>query len=62
MQETADVLIVGAGPTGLSLALTLDKLGVSFQIIDQKEKTEISLENVRSLISRYPRLPTYPED
>jgi len=38
MQEPADVLIVCAGPTGLSLALTLDKLGVSFQIIDQNEK------------------------
>src|SRR5688572_16628580 len=30
-----DVLIVGAGPTGLILALTLHKLGVNFRIIDQ---------------------------
>jgi len=31
-------------------------------IHNKKEKTEISLENVRSLISRYPRLLTYPQD
>lgn len=29
-----DVLIVGAGPTGLALALCLQKLGVDFRIID----------------------------
>jgi len=30
------VLIVGAGPTGLVLALTLDKLKVPFKIIEKK--------------------------
>lgn len=30
-----DVLIVGAGPTGLALALSLEKLGVRFRIIDK---------------------------
>src|SRR6202011_942145 len=31
----ADVLIVGAGPTGLVLALWLTKLGVAIRIIDK---------------------------
>lgn len=34
---TTDVLIVGAGPTGLSLACQLIRLGVNFVIIDTKE-------------------------
>ncbi|MBR3216425.1 MAG: FAD-dependent monooxygenase, partial [Exiguobacterium sp.] len=36
MDEQVDVLIVGAGPTGLTLGLTLARYGVSFQIIDRK--------------------------
>ena len=34
MMDT-DVLIIGAGPTGLILALWLTKLGVKVRIIDQ---------------------------
>lgn len=34
-----DVLIVGAGPTGLALACQLVRYGVDFQIIDKKETT-----------------------
>lgn len=33
-----DVLIVGAGPTGLALAAQLDSFGTSFRIIDRKLK------------------------
>lgn len=33
--KTVDVLIVGAGPTGLTLAYQLRRLGVSFRIIDR---------------------------
>lgn len=33
-----DVLIVGAGPTGLTLALWLKRLGVSIRIIDRRPK------------------------
>jgi 2-polyprenyl-6-methoxyphenol hydroxylase-like FAD-dependent oxidoreductase len=33
----SEVLIVGAGPTGLVLALWLDKMGVSIRIIDKAE-------------------------
>ena len=38
MQET-DVLIVGAGPTGLALAVQLIRYGVDFVIVDIKETT-----------------------
>ncbi len=34
-----DVIIIGAGPTGLSLACQLIRYGVDFVIIDQKETT-----------------------
>lgn len=34
-----DVLVVGAGPTGLALACQLIRYGVDFEIIDQKETT-----------------------
>ena len=33
-----DVLIVGAGPTGLTLALWLKRLGISIRIIDRRPK------------------------
>ena len=35
LAKTVDVLIVGAGPTGLTLAYQLRRLGVSFRIIDK---------------------------
>lgn len=35
MKEKPDVLIVGAGPTCLILALELDRLGVPFKLIDK---------------------------
>ena len=34
-----DVIIIGAGPTGLALACQLIRLGVDFLIIDKKETT-----------------------
>src|SRR5262249_4931075 len=36
--SSTDVLIVGAGPTGLVLALWLTKLGVKIRIIDKTER------------------------
>ncbi|MEP6946030.1 MAG: FAD-dependent monooxygenase [Acidobacteriota bacterium] len=38
MQKT-DVLIVGAGPTGLALACQLIRYGIDFVIVDKKEST-----------------------
>lgn len=35
--QKTDVIIVGAGPTGLSLAVQLIRFGVDFVIVDQKE-------------------------
>jgi len=35
MQSATDILIVGAGPTGLVLALWLTRLGVRVRIIDK---------------------------
>jgi len=35
-----EILIVGAGPTGLVLALTLDKLKIPFKIIEKKAKPD----------------------
>ena len=35
MQSATDVLIVGAGPTGLVLALWLTRLGVRVRIVDK---------------------------
>ncbi|MGH8463693.1 MAG: FAD-dependent monooxygenase, partial [Pseudomonas sp.] len=35
MPSRCEVLIVGAGPTGLVLALWLSKLGVKVRIIDR---------------------------
>ncbi len=34
-QPTADVLVVGAGPTGLSLAITLRRYGIPVRIVDR---------------------------
>jgi 2-polyprenyl-6-methoxyphenol hydroxylase-like FAD-dependent oxidoreductase len=38
---TAEVLVVGAGPTGLALANALHKLGVSLMIVEASETTSI---------------------
>ncbi|HTH51169.1 MAG TPA: FAD-dependent monooxygenase [Pyrinomonadaceae bacterium] len=36
---TTDVLIIGAGPTGLALACQLIRYGIDFRIVDRKEDT-----------------------
>ena len=38
MQNTVPVLIVGAGPTGLTMALELNRYGIPVRIIDKQIK------------------------
>jgi 2-polyprenyl-6-methoxyphenol hydroxylase-like FAD-dependent oxidoreductase len=38
MQHTADVLVVGSGPTGLTLATVLKRHGVSVKIIEKRQR------------------------
>src|SRR5215216_2670998 len=38
LEETTDVLIVGAGPTGLALSIALHQRGVSHVLIDRLEQ------------------------
>lgn len=40
MGETADVLVVGAGPVGLTVAAALARLGVGVRVIDQASGTK----------------------
>ncbi len=43
MQSNTPVLIVGAGPTGLLMALTLNRYGIPFRLIEKKsERTQTS--------------------
>lgn len=53
-----DVLIVGAGPTGLAMAVTLTKLGVSFRII---EKNNGPGETSRALVTQARILEHYQQ-
>ncbi|WP_270181241.1 FAD-dependent monooxygenase [Alkalihalobacillus sp. CinArs1] len=54
----ANVLIVGAGPTGLAMALTLTKLGVPFRII---EKNKGPGETSRALVTQARILEHYQQ-
>ena len=36
--ETADVLVIGAGPVGLTLAIDLGQRGVKVALIERNEK------------------------
>jgi thioredoxin reductase (NADPH) len=52
-----DVLIIGAGPAGLSAALWCDQLGLDTLVLEQKEEVGGQLLAVHNSINNYPGLP-----
>ncbi|MFN2494081.1 MAG: NAD(P)/FAD-dependent oxidoreductase [Pyrinomonadaceae bacterium] len=49
-----DVLIIGAGPAGLSAALWCDELGLDTLLLEQKEQTGGQLHSIYGPIENYP--------
>jgi thioredoxin reductase (NADPH) len=49
-----DVIIIGAGPAGLSAALWCDKLGLDTLVLEQKEEVGGQLLSVHNAIDDYP--------
>ena len=49
-----DVLIIGAGPAGLSAALWCDKLGLDTLVLEQKQEVGGQLLSVHNVIDDYP--------
>ena len=57
IQNMHDVVIIGAGPAGLSAALWCDGLGLDTLLLEQKEEVGGQLLAVHNLINNYPGLP-----
>jgi thioredoxin reductase (NADPH) len=53
-----DVLIIGAGPAGLSAALWCDQLGLDTLVLEQNEEVGGQLLSVHNAIENYPGLRT----
>src|SRR5678815_3205443 len=51
-----DVLIIGAGPAGLSAALWCDELGLDTLVLEQSERTGGQLHSIYGAINNYPGL------
>jgi len=51
-----DVVIIGAGPAGLSAALWCDELGLDALVLEQKESTGGQLHSIHGAIENYPGL------
>lgn len=49
-----DVIIIGAGPAGLSAALWCDELGLDTLVLEQKEQTGGQLHSIYGRIENYP--------
>jgi len=52
-----DVIIIGAGPAGLSAALWCDELGLDTLVLEQSEQTGGQLHSIYGAINNYPGLP-----
>ena len=52
-----DVLIMGAGPAGLSAAFWCDRLGLDTLVLEQEEETGGQLLSVYNVIDDYPGVP-----
>jgi len=53
-----DVIIIGAGPAGLSAALWCDELGLDTLVLEQKDSTGGQLHSIYGPIANYPGLRT----
>src|SRR5215204_3083375 len=51
-----DVIIIGAGPAGLSAALWCDELGLDTLVLEQTEQTGGQLHSIYGAINNYPGL------
>jgi thioredoxin reductase (NADPH) len=51
-----DVIIIGAGPAGLSAALWCDELGLDTLVLEQQEQTGGQLNSIYGAINNYPGL------
>ncbi len=49
-----DVIIIGAGPAGLSAALWCDELGLDTLVLEQSERTGGQLHSIYGAIENYP--------
>jgi len=49
-----DVIIIGAGPAGLSAALWCDELGLDTLVLEQKEQTGGQLHSIYGRVENYP--------
>ncbi len=53
-----DVLIIGAGPAGLSAALWCDELGLDTLVLERKEQLGGQLYSIYGPVENYPGLRT----
>src|SRR5678816_4012478 len=51
-----DVIIIGAGPAGLSAALWCDELGLDTLVLEQNERTGGQLHSIYGPVENYPGL------
>jgi thioredoxin reductase (NADPH) len=58
MEDNFDVIIIGAGPAGISAAIWCKRLGMQVKVIEQSEKIGGQLKQIANTIKDYPGLIT----